>query len=232
VGVYSLHTIGNYDGSAAPGRLMMPARIRLLPLLAGLLAAVLAFASPASAQPCAEQIIDDWSDNAEIDGTYPVECYRAAIAALPEDLRAYSSAADDIRRALQARLQVDGGSEDGGSSGGTAGSGGDSSGDSSGGSGKSTDVTSGGAGETQAVGDGQEDTLAGATEVDESALTSPAEVGSATPASDAFDRELGDGGASLPLPVIALIAAAGLAAVAVAGWLVIRRLHGRGGPAQ
>jgi hypothetical protein len=35
-----------------------------------------------------------------IDDTYPDSCYLAAIDVLPEDVRAYTSAKDDISRAL------------------------------------------------------------------------------------------------------------------------------------
>lgn len=35
---------------------------------------------------------------------YPVACYQAALAHLPEDVRIYSSAEDDIRRAMLAAI--------------------------------------------------------------------------------------------------------------------------------
>ena len=35
-------------------------------------------------------------------GTYPVSCYRAALDQMPEDVRIYSSAESDIKRALLA----------------------------------------------------------------------------------------------------------------------------------
>ena len=41
----------------------------------------------------------DWADG-RIDRTYPAPCYLAAIDALPEDVRAYTTAKDDISRAL------------------------------------------------------------------------------------------------------------------------------------
>ena len=37
-----------------------------------------------------------------IDETYPGPCYQAAIDDLPEDVRAYTTAKDDIARELQA----------------------------------------------------------------------------------------------------------------------------------
>ena len=47
---------------------------------------------------CAEAILDDWT-RGTLDSHYSPECYEAAIDALPEDLRAYTTAADDIGRA-------------------------------------------------------------------------------------------------------------------------------------
>jgi hypothetical protein len=65
------------------------------------LAAVEALAVPgsASAAPCWERILGDWSDG-RVDRTYTIACYHAALENLPEDVRLYSSAPDDIRRAL------------------------------------------------------------------------------------------------------------------------------------
>jgi hypothetical protein len=60
----------------------------------------------AAARPkgsCAKTLIRDWSDG-RIDGTYSVACYRAALRSLPADLRVYSSAPDDIRQAMSARI--------------------------------------------------------------------------------------------------------------------------------
>lgn len=54
---------------------------------------------------CAGAVLGDWSDGS-IEGVYPDHCYLAAIDALPEDVRAYTSARDDIARALQARRRV------------------------------------------------------------------------------------------------------------------------------
>ena len=78
-------------------------RIRLLfAMAAGLLA--LAVTGAAGAAPsCGTRLLDDWRDG-RIDNTYPVACYRQALAHLPEDVRVYSSAQADITRALQARL--------------------------------------------------------------------------------------------------------------------------------
>lgn len=48
---------------------------------------------------CGQAVIEDWADG-RIDGTYPAPCYVAALGALPEDVRAYTTAKDDISREL------------------------------------------------------------------------------------------------------------------------------------
>jgi hypothetical protein len=74
-------------------------------LLAGIACAMLgATAAPApAAAPCWKVLLNDWLDG-RIDQLYPVSCYRAAINHLPTDIETYSSARDDILRALQARI--------------------------------------------------------------------------------------------------------------------------------
>ena len=75
----------------------------------GLLAALVVVGSVGTAQAtaatkigaCAQLVIDDWSKGG-LDHAHSARCYRAALAALPEDTRIYSSAPDDIRRALAA----------------------------------------------------------------------------------------------------------------------------------
>ena len=92
----------------------MTRRVSPFPLKAALLstasAAVISLAAAlpaAAATPCWRAVINDWVDG-RIDGTYPVNCYRQAIPHLPADLRIYSSAEEDITRALQARLRTGG----------------------------------------------------------------------------------------------------------------------------
>jgi hypothetical protein len=48
-------------------------------------------------------VIDDWYDNSRVDRTYPRHCYDDAIEALQPDVRDYSSAEEEIKRALQRR---------------------------------------------------------------------------------------------------------------------------------
>jgi hypothetical protein len=77
--------------------------IRLLTLAAAL-AALLVVATPAlAAKSCGRAVIDDWYDDGRVDGTYAIHCYSDAIDILPRDVRDYSSAKEDIQRALQNR---------------------------------------------------------------------------------------------------------------------------------
>jgi hypothetical protein len=88
--------VRSFVAGARPGFLRT---LLVVPLAALLLAAV--HAAPASAaQKCATRIFKDWTDNHRIDRVYDLPCYRAAIKALPVDVRTYSSAEDDIRRAM------------------------------------------------------------------------------------------------------------------------------------
>jgi hypothetical protein len=81
------------------------AAIRALLLLAAF-AALLVLVSPATAaKSCGRAVIDDWYDDGRVDGTYALHCYDDAIDSLPRDVRDYSSAKEDIQRALQARMR-------------------------------------------------------------------------------------------------------------------------------
>jgi hypothetical protein len=53
---------------------------------------------------CSSRLLTDWSDG-RISGSYPIRCYRDTLESLPADLRIYSSAPDDIARALSKRIQ-------------------------------------------------------------------------------------------------------------------------------
>ena len=73
-------------------------------LALGTAAAVLSSCGAFAGQPqaeraCGKAVLSDWSDG-RIDRTYPDPCYEAAIETMPEDLRAYSTAKDDISREL------------------------------------------------------------------------------------------------------------------------------------
>jgi hypothetical protein len=72
----------------------------------GVVTAMLTIAPAAAAagtRTCAEAVLEDWHDGPIGEG-YAPGCYRAALASLPEDLRIYSTASDDIKSALHARL--------------------------------------------------------------------------------------------------------------------------------
>jgi hypothetical protein len=65
------------------------------------LAAAVARPLPAAAAtPCWKALLNDWYDG-RIDNTYPLHCYSEALTHLPADVQTYSSAHDDILRALQ-----------------------------------------------------------------------------------------------------------------------------------
>jgi hypothetical protein len=65
------------------------------------LAAAVARPLPAAAAtPCWKALLNDWYDG-RIDNTYALHCYSDALTHLPADVQTYSSAHDDILRALQ-----------------------------------------------------------------------------------------------------------------------------------
>src|SRR5581483_1769507 len=74
---------------------------RVLPVLVATLASFAAVAAPASAAtPCWKLLLNDWYVGT-INNLYPIPCYHQAINHLPTDVQVYSSARDDILRALQ-----------------------------------------------------------------------------------------------------------------------------------
>src|SRR5207244_3169730 len=73
------------------------ALLRVAVILA-IAASGLVAASPASAATCWQRVIADWRDG-RIDSRYSVRCLQDAIRNLPEDLRIYGSAEEDITRA-------------------------------------------------------------------------------------------------------------------------------------
>jgi cobalamin biosynthesis Mg chelatase CobN len=52
-----------------------------------------------AAPPCWKSLLTDWYDGS-IDKVYPIPCYRQAVNHLPTDAQLYSSAKDDILRAM------------------------------------------------------------------------------------------------------------------------------------
>jgi hypothetical protein len=74
-------------------------------LIVAAAAAALACAPAAGAANCGTFVLKDWADG-KLDRAYPVKCYQDALDAMPEDMRSYTTAPDDIKRALLARLRT------------------------------------------------------------------------------------------------------------------------------
>jgi len=74
-------------------------------IVAAALFAAAAHATPvqAATTPCWKTLLNDWYDG-RIDGTYDVRCYQEALKHLPADVQTYSSAHEDILRALQSAI--------------------------------------------------------------------------------------------------------------------------------
>jgi hypothetical protein len=109
--------------------------VTLTTVLALLVSGVgIASAAPAATSvatsDCWLQVVNDWVDNNRVDRTYAIPCYTQAIQHLNSypDVQTYSSAADDIHRALLAAIRQDRGSGPGGGSGSSPGDGGGGSG--------------------------------------------------------------------------------------------------------
>jgi hypothetical protein len=81
------------------------ARAALVATVAALALSTAAVHAPAAnaATPCWKQLLNDWYDG-RIDQTYAVHCYQDALKHLPADVQTYSSAHDDILRALQSAI--------------------------------------------------------------------------------------------------------------------------------
>jgi hypothetical protein len=91
--------------SRDPNRSNSLAKLVVLTALTGLVLVGSAVrpAPAKAATPCWKQLLNDWYDG-RIDQTYPVHCYRDALKHLPADVQTYSSAHDDILRALQSAI--------------------------------------------------------------------------------------------------------------------------------
>jgi hypothetical protein len=97
----------------------------LLAVVVGALALLAAGVGPAAAAPaaslqatstCWQQVINDWLPDNKVDRIYAIPCYTQAIQHLSQypDVAGYSSAEDDIRRALLAAIRLDRGNGGGG----------------------------------------------------------------------------------------------------------------------
>src|SRR5213078_4183522 len=79
--------------------------MRRLLIVACAAAALAAPTTAGAAAGCGTAVLKDWADG-KLDRAYPVKCYQDALDAMPEDMRSYTTAPDDIKRALLARLRV------------------------------------------------------------------------------------------------------------------------------
>ncbi len=199
--------------------------------------AALTTAAPAlAAKPCYQKVIDDWYKHGQVEGQYPIHCYTEAIAKLPPDSKEYSSAPEDIRRAmlLAIRGQSGGGPTSGPSAGPSAPSGGSSTGTgkkTGGGTGKKHHRTgSKGHHTTTPSAEGPSRGLAVATGFGVGPQAA-AGVGSRHSSKGFIDRVLNSFGpknaSSVPLPLIILAAVALLLLAAGAVSFAARRMQGR-----
>ena len=84
--------------------MMSPAKTLLrAALIAGALLPLATVRPAAAATPCWKALLNDWYDG-RIDNTYAIHCYTDALKHLPPDVQTYSSAHDDIERALQSAI--------------------------------------------------------------------------------------------------------------------------------
>ena len=77
-------------------------------LVIAVAACAVAVPAPAAAAPkasCGTAVLKDWADG-KINRAYPIRCYQDALNRMPEDMRSYTTAPDDVRRAMLARLRA------------------------------------------------------------------------------------------------------------------------------
>ena len=88
------------------------ARAKALFLVLLACGAALLLASPAAAaKPCWQQVLDDWSQDGSVDGSYSARCIDEALEKVPEDIRAYGNFEEQAKAARIAagrRLQGSG----------------------------------------------------------------------------------------------------------------------------
>ena len=90
--------------ATSPLRSHLPKLALALGLVALAFGAAAVRPAPAqAATPCWKLLLNDWYDG-RIDQTYSVHCYKDALKHLPADVQTYSSAHDDILRALQTAI--------------------------------------------------------------------------------------------------------------------------------
>jgi hypothetical protein len=75
-------------------------------LVIGIVFGLLAFGAGAAdaATSCGQRVLRDWAAHGRVGTGYATSCYRDALANMPADLEAYSSAPGDIEQALHRKL--------------------------------------------------------------------------------------------------------------------------------
>jgi hypothetical protein len=183
-------------------------------VLAAVAGALLLAGQAAAKEPCWKTLIDDWYDG-RIDNVYPVPCYRAALAHMPEDVAQYSTLGDDINRALQAAIAAHG--SDGGSNGGSTGNP----------SSPPETPTSGVKGEASSPPPAKNSTFHGGPTAEREGALAAGRDPSGGPVGSALDS-IGPGSAdSVPVPLIVLGALSILLLTLGAAGFVTRRVQSR-----
>ena len=77
--------------------------LRLAVVSLAIAGALVQASGAAAATPCWKSLLNDWYDG-RIDKSYAIHCYQDALHHLPADVQTYSSAHDDILRALQSAV--------------------------------------------------------------------------------------------------------------------------------
>jgi len=80
-------------------------RLLLVLLLAVVAVPVAIPATAGAAVPCRNKIYNDWYGDGKIATTYPISCYRDALAHVHNDARIYSSLVEDIKSAMRGALE-------------------------------------------------------------------------------------------------------------------------------
>jgi hypothetical protein len=177
--------------------------------------AAVALAAPAQAAPCWEAVIEDWFDNSRVDQRYPIHCYREALANMPEDMQAYSSAPEDIARAMRREIARQNQPSSPAAQG-------DDTGDGQG---------AGAGGNNTGGGGGTSEPPAGATEPGIGA-PAPAVTPDDSPFRDAIDEIGPSDASSFPLPLAILLGVALLLVAAGGMGLIARRMRPPRSPLQ
>jgi cobalamin biosynthesis Mg chelatase CobN len=189
----------------------------------------------AAATPCWKKLINDWYDG-RIDSIYPIHCYRDAIHHLPTDVQEYSSARDDINRALLAVIAKDKGPKGGSGAKGASATKSSSSSSSSSSSGSASSSSSSSTTSTSTHKSGSSKATTTTTSKSHSSTTPTATSTTATPTEPGRKKGTGPVTAvffppkhadSVPIPLIVLGSLAFVLILAGATGLVLRKMQAR-----